>query len=104
MRGTKELKGVSMIKKSLISFMILITLGGVSIAAGAIDPGYIGVGARALGMGKAYVGVAENGESIFTNAAGLGRIKSPKLTSMYSNMMSDVDYFVLGGAVPTDIG
>ncbi len=92
-------------KKTLILVLISLVLSaGSASAIQAIDPGYIGVGARPMGMGKAYVGVAEDGEGMFTNVAGLGRIKSPKLTSMYSNVMGDVNYFVLGGAIPTDMG
>jgi len=64
------------------------------------DPMYIGVGARPLGMGKAYVAVAEDGDTVFTNPAGLGRIKAPKLTSMYTSLLNDVNYIVIGGAYP----
>ncbi|MDP2989530.1 MAG: PorV/PorQ family protein, partial [Kiritimatiellota bacterium] len=61
----------------------------------------IGVGARALGMGKAYVGVAEDGDAIFMNPAGIARINNPKLASMYTSLMGDVNYVVVGGAYPT---
>ncbi|KAF0134714.1 MAG: amidase [Candidatus Saganbacteria bacterium] len=64
------------------------------------DPMRIGVGARPLGMGKAYVAMAEDGDGIFSNPAGLGKIDGPKLTSMYSNVLGDVSYIVLGGAYP----
>ena len=95
---------------TVLILMLIATLtltAGVSSAAlsGAIaDPMYIGVGARPLGMGKAYVAVAEDGDTIFLNPAGLGTIDSLKFTSMYSNLLSDVRYFVLGGAYPLDIG
>ncbi|HVN67308.1 MAG TPA: PorV/PorQ family protein [Candidatus Sulfotelmatobacter sp.] len=64
------------------------------------DPMSIGVGARPLGMGKAYVAVAEDGDAIFMNPAGIARATSPKLTSMYSSLMNDVNYTVVGGVYP----
>ncbi|MFA4967478.1 MAG: PorV/PorQ family protein [Candidatus Margulisiibacteriota bacterium] len=64
------------------------------------DPMYIGVGARSLGMGKAYVALAEDGDGIFMNPAGLGKVDGPKVTSMYTNLIGDVNYVVLGGAYP----
>jgi hypothetical protein len=64
------------------------------------DPMTIGVGARALGMGKAYVGVAEDGDAVFTNPAGIARDTNPKLSSMYTSLMGDVSYMVIGGVYP----
>lgn len=52
-------------------------------------------------MGKAYVALAEDADGMFINPAALGKIDQPKLTSMYSNVMGDVNYVVLGGAYPT---
>lgn len=64
------------------------------------DPMTIGVGARPLGMGKAYVGVAEDGDAVFMNPAGLARITNPKLSTMYTQLLGDVNYMVVGGAYP----
>ncbi len=64
------------------------------------DPLHIGVGARPLGMGKAYVALAEDGDGIFVNPAGLGKVDGPKITSMYSSVLGEVNYIVLGGAYP----
>lgn len=64
------------------------------------DPTTIGVGARALGMGKAYVGVAEDGDAVFINPAGLARSTNPKLSSMYTSLLGDVNYTVIGGVFP----
>jgi|GEM_PF-308468 len=90
-----------------VNFKILIfTLVAVLAVAGtsyaAVDPMFIGVGARPLGMAKAYVAVAEDGDTIFINPAGLGKINSAKLTSMYTNLLNDAQYVVLGGAYPTE--
>ena len=60
------------------SLILLLLLSGAAHAL--VDPLYIGVGARPLGMGKAYVGYAEDGDALFTNPAGLGKIDNIKVT------------------------
>lgn len=90
-------------KLTALTLIVLssLVLSSVAFADGYLnDPMAIGVGARALGMGKAYVGMAEDGDAIFMNPAGLARITNPKLSSMYSSLMGDVSYIVIGGAFP----
>jgi hypothetical protein len=90
-------------KKILSILSILILIGGAALAqdSGLLsDPMTIGVGARALGMGKTYVGVAEDADAIFMNPAGIARITNPKLSSMYTSLLNEVDYMVIGGAYP----
>ena len=48
-------------------------------------------------MGKAYVGVAEDGDAIFMNQAGIARIALEKLSSMFASVLGDVNYVVVGG-------
>ncbi len=90
----------------IILIIILLSLtAGKAVADGVVtDPSYIGVGARALGMGKAYVAVAEDADAIFMNPAGLAKIGPMKLTSMYANLIGDVRYVVAGGVHPLGIG
>ena len=66
------------------------------------DPMDLSVGARAMGMGRAYVAVAEDAETVFINPAGLGTVSSLKLGSMYRSLLDDVNYTVLSGAYPMD--
>ncbi|MBN2057231.1 MAG: hypothetical protein JW782_00325, partial [Candidatus Saganbacteria bacterium] len=89
-------------KKLLTLFTILILTGGIALAqTGTIpDPMSIGVGARALGLGRAYVGMAEDSDALFMNPAGIARAGNPKLSSMYSSLMGDVTYTVVGGVYP----
>jgi long-subunit fatty acid transport protein len=90
--------------KNILILGMLVILSTAAMAADNMvvpDPMSIGVGARPLGMGRAYVAVAEDGDTIFINPAGLGNITSPKITSMYTSLMGDVNYMVLGGAYPT---
>ncbi len=86
-------------KLSILS--VLIGVLALTAFAGEIaDPMRIGVGARPLGMGKAYIAVAEDADAIFMNPAGLGWADQFKLTSMYSTFMQDVNYLVVGGIYP----
>ncbi|MBN3033850.1 MAG: PorV/PorQ family protein [Candidatus Saganbacteria bacterium] len=82
--------------------MILALCLCLASAAGAVgslsDPLAIGVGARALGMGKAYVGLAENSDALFMNPAGLARINGLQFSSMSGSLLGEVNY-QLGGVV-----
>ncbi len=44
----------------------------------------LGVGARALGMGNAFVGLADDPTAFYWNPAGLTRLKNPELFLMHS--------------------
>jgi hypothetical protein len=105
-KGVKAMKKITTeIRKVGILFAaaacLLFTAYCLPAAASSVaDPMSIGVGARALGMGRAYVGVAEGGDALFMNPAGLALSSSPKLTSMYTSLMGDVNYAVVGGVYP----
>jgi len=71
-----------------------------ALAQTAFDPLAIGLGARALGMGGAYVAVAENSDTIFSNPAGLGEIDTFQFTSMSGKLLEEVNYLLLGGVYP----
>lgn len=86
--------------KLLIIILIAILATTPSIGQTTFDPMSIGVGARALGMGKAYVAVAENCDAIFTNPAGLGETDSFKFTSMSGKILEEVNYTLLGSVYP----
>ncbi len=64
-------KSLKVLCASLCSALIIFLLLPVSFAyALTADPMDLGVGARSLGMGKAYVGVAEDSDTLFVNPAG----------------------------------
>ncbi|MFC1571277.1 PorV/PorQ family protein [Candidatus Margulisiibacteriota bacterium] len=81
----------------IISSLVIVSW---SLAQTTFDPLTVGVGARALGMGKAYVAVAEDGDTIFFNPAGLGEIDTFQFSSMSGTIMEDVNYTMLGGVYP----
>jgi hypothetical protein len=87
----------------MAALLVLVAVAPV-FAYSVSDPMRIGVGARPLGMGKAYVAYAEEGETLFFNPAGLGQMKSVKLTSMYSSLVSDINYLMVGGIYPNAEG
>jgi len=67
-------------------------------------PGYIfiyGVGARSLGMGKAFTAVAEGAEGIYYNPGGLGTLEDRDWLFFYSKIFdTDVKYHAIGYGMP----
>ncbi|NQT29716.1 MAG: S-layer homology domain-containing protein [Candidatus Saganbacteria bacterium] len=82
----------------LITILSLLIFVFATATFAVVDPMYGAVGARALGMGKAYVGFAENAEAMFVNPAGLGQQYGLKLTSMQASLMKEINYLVVGGS------
>lgn len=58
----------------------------------------VGMGARALGMGGAFVAVVDDANAVYYNPAGLALIEGRSVTSLYSNMMGAGSYFGAGYA------
>jgi hypothetical protein len=73
------------------------TVQAFAEAKATIDPVDIGVGTRALGMGKAYVGLANDANCIFLNPSGLGALKNWGLSSMNSSLISEISYNSIAG-------
>jgi hypothetical protein len=69
-----------------------------SAGAGALFS--VGMGARALGMGGAFVGVADDGNAIYYNPAGLAFVEGNNITSLYSNAFGAGNYMGVGYARP----
>jgi outer membrane protein OmpA-like peptidoglycan-associated protein len=64
----------------------------------------IGVGARAVGMGEAQVGLADDINSIYWNPAGLNILKTAECSFMQCNWFEDISYQYFGYAQPTGFG
>lgn len=58
------------------------------------------MGARPMGMGNAFVAVADDGSAIFTNPAGLAGVKKWGLLSAYSSFLNEVQYLSLSYSTP----
>ena len=50
-----------------------------------------GVGARALGMGSAFVAIADDATATYWNPAGLTKVKKHSFSAMYSDTFSTGD-------------
>lgn len=87
---------------------LLITILFASICYGETiisnDPSMVGVGARPLGMGKAYVGVADDILGIYLNPAALADISRWQATSMAGKLINEYNYFNAGVAIPLKVG
>lgn len=64
----------------------------------------LSVGARQLGMGRAFVGVADDISALFINPAGLTKIERPQFTSMSGNLLGNFQYLSASGAYPSKYG
>ena len=67
------------------------------IPAAFVDIGY---GARPMGMGGAFVALADDANAVLWNPAGLVRLESSQLTGMYARQMGLVPYGFMGFAQP----
>ena len=69
------------------------------------DISKIGSGARPMGMGKAFVAVADDINSLFLNPAGLGEAKKFQFTSMYTSLFEgDLNYVQFAASNPFQFG
>lgn len=60
----------------------------------------IGIGARAQGMGSAYVSQANDITSLYWNPAGISQIDGSQVGISHVDWISDVKLLFLGAAVP----
>lgn len=78
--------------------------GEARAAVFANDPTYLSVGARELGMGRAFVGLSDDTSAIFFNPAGLARAGAWQLSSMQGRYINTFDYLQFSGLYPTTQG
>jgi S-layer homology domain len=76
----------------------LLVVGSTAIS---FDPLEIGVGARPMGMGRAYSALPGN---FFVNPSSIATIKNFNLLSMNANLLQNVNYTVMGVANPFTFG
>jgi len=96
-------------RKSRLATVILACLLAVVPASGAMAQGEpvgtaafmdIGLGARAMGMGGAFVGVADDATCVYYNPAGLAIQDGRNVTSFYTNQLGVAGYLGLAYAQP----
>ena len=60
----------------------------------------IGPGARSLGMGSAYVSVANDASSLYWNPAGIVNVSKPEVQSFYTPWLVETQYYYNTAVVP----
>jgi len=82
----------------------VLLLAQASIAQ-TFDPTLGALGARPLSMGRAFIGLADDTNTLFFNPAGLATLDNQwSATSMYTKLLETVDYRMLGGTYNTEYG
>ncbi len=69
-----------------------------SVGKTALDFLNIGVGARPVAMGEAFVAHADDANAVFWNPAGLGQLKRNEVTFMHNIWLQDITYNYLAYA------
>ena len=93
--------------RKILILVLMLLLSAISFAADKAstnDPSEIMLGARALGLGRAYVAVADDANSVFINPAGLGAFTGMQLTSTHTELLNEVSYNSVAGALPSKYG
>jgi len=60
----------------------------------------IGVGSRAIGMGGAFVAVADDATALYWNSAGIARLKKNEMVFIHTKWIADINYNYLGTTFP----
>jgi hypothetical protein len=95
--ATKNCRGEDKVRIAISAIGLLILCAGGAVAAF----NDIGVGARPLGMGGAFVALADDGNAANYNAAGLGYINAAHLSMTTAQRFSGlINYNHISGIVP----
>lgn len=92
--------------KYIYHFFIILSLTcSASLWAGDLSElSQVGSGARILGMGKSFVGMADDCNSLFVNPAGLAKVNHLQLMTMQTRMINDNAVMMMAGVLPLPIG
>ena len=93
--------------KIIFLFIGLVLWSGLSLAQEikfSSDITRLAVGARPLGMGKTFCGLADDISAMYLNPAGLAFLAAPQALSLSGKFVNTVNYFTLAGATPASIG
>ena len=88
------------LKTIILLFIGLVYISGVALSDGVDAGSFVrdGVGARAFGLGGAYVAIADDVSAAVWNPAGLAQLKGLNAGGMYTNKFGSDIYFQSLGA------
>ena len=86
------------ILKLLIMVSLIFAQNNVATTSAAFLE--IGPGARSLGMGSAYVSVANDASSLYWNPAGIVNVSRPEVQSFYTPWLVETQYYYNTAVVP----
>ena len=100
-----------MFKKKFAFILIFVFAFGLSSFSSAQEGIFflgeeLGVGSRAMGMGGAYVGIADDYSALYWNPAGLGFLEGTELALMHVNWLPNLaddmayDFFAMRKSIP----
>ena len=92
-----------MIKRYLF-ILIIIILSGISLASETADISTIGMGARGLGIGRAYSVLADDASAIFSNPSGIYKAGKFSVVSLSGNMLGEIPYMMAAGTYKAQSG
>ncbi|MEK7376106.1 MAG: hypothetical protein AABZ57_02915, partial [Candidatus Margulisiibacteriota bacterium] len=94
-----------MTKKGFFLVVVLsILLLPACLGALIVDTSKFGVGARTIGMGRAFVGIADDANSIFYNPSGGGWANYGSLVSTTTRLMDETNVLSFSGIMPNKLG
>jgi len=92
-------------KKNIIYSMVLISMvftqNNVATTSAAFLE--IGPGARSLGMGSAYVSVADDPSALYWNPAGIANLLRPEVQSFYSPWLAETQFYYNTAVLPMGV-
>ncbi len=91
-------------RKILIFVLIAVLSSTLCWAKTNVDTSSIGIGARAIGLGRSYIAIADNSNAVFSNPAGLGYTKTWSISSMSTRLLDRVNYQLASGSIPVNTG
>ncbi|MFH1784760.1 MAG: PorV/PorQ family protein [bacterium] len=100
---------MKMKNKAVVYALGLLMVMAVAINASATENSgaaflKIGVGARPIGMGGAFVALANDANAVFWNPAGISQLKSQQIGAMHTQWISDITYDYVGYVSPVGKG
>ena len=113
-----ERRGAAIRRLSYLSSVSALAIIALTVAGGSVQAYFkdIGMGARPLGMGGAYVAAADDANAVLWNAAGLAQLRRQEVTAMfaalytglgaklYSEETDRLGYHFVSYVFPSDIG